>query len=65
MASLKQKLKDKVINQLRFSPGNAVQYASSANLPTSNVATGTLALTADDGKLKLWNGVTWANVVYD
>lgn len=65
MASLKQKLKTKTVNQLGFSPGNATQYASAANLPTSGVAVGTLALTANDGKLKLWNGVTWANVVYD
>lgn len=67
MASLKQKLKTKTVNQLGFSPGNAThpQYASPANLPTSGVAVGTLALTANDGKLKLWNGVTWANVVYD
>lgn len=54
-------------------PGNSRQFPSTQTadeevtigLPTSGVTTGTLALTTNDNKLKLWNGVTWATVVYD
>ena len=64
MASLKEKLKTKVQNELGFSPGSAISYDSAGELLDSD-APGKLAFTADDSRLFISNGVVWIPTEYE